>query len=60
MIVYIGVKGVPESLMPFEFDCVEEAKTFTHMVKNHYMESDKKFYVAMDETSIYEYRDSEF
>lgn len=48
MIMYLGVAGVPKSLMMFDFESMDEAKAFADMVGHHYMESEEKLFLAFE------------
>jgi len=57
MILYIGVAGVPESLIPLEFKSLEEAKEFSDCIHKRYMESENKLFMVIEIDAIYEERD---
>lgn len=56
MIVYLGVVGVPESLIPLEFDSMKEASAFSDEIRSRYMETENKLYIAIDADDIYKER----
>lgn len=56
MILYIGVAGVPESLIPLEFDSLEEAKKFSDNIAKRYMETQNKLFMAIEVDEIYKER----
>ena len=56
MILYLGVTGVPESLIPLEFESLEEARKFSDDISKRYMETESKLFLAIDVDAIYEER----
>lgn len=56
MIVYLGVAGVPESLIPLEFDSMEKAKEFSDDIAKRYMETENKLFMAIEVDEIYKER----
>lgn len=56
MILYIGVAGVSESLIPLEFDSMEEAKEFSDDIAKRYMETENKLFMAIEVDDIYKER----
>lgn len=56
MILYVGVSGVPESLIPLEFDSIEEARDFSNDIAKRYMETETKLFMAIEVEDIYKER----
>lgn len=56
MILYVGVSGIPESLIPLEFDSMEEAKEFSDDIAKRYMETQNKLFMAIEVDDIYKER----
>lgn len=54
MILWIGVKGVSNSMIPMRFDTMDEAQAFGDKIKSHYMESKNKLFVAFEVAESYE------
>lgn len=54
MVVYLGISGVPESLMRLKFDSVNEANQFCNSFAEHYCEERKKLFMAMDVDDLYD------
>ena len=56
MILYVGVSGIPESLIPLEFDSMEEAREFSDDIAKRYMETENKLFMAIEVDDIYKER----
>lgn len=53
MVMWLGVAGVTESLIPLEFETIEDARRFSEEISKRYMESEDKLFMAIEIDEIY-------
>lgn len=54
MVVYLGINGLPESLMRLKFNSIAEASEFCESFAEHFCEERGRLFMAMDVDDLYE------